>query len=179
MLRRAALISAFVGTVALVLPAVGAAQAVGDSVTGSGVSSGCGGTVTVDAHSGPSGENPTGTMQCGSLFSGPVTCLNVTDNVALLNVQDALFGSVGVRITDNGPSGDALEAFPSPGCPTALSSYVVFDFTGDLVVVDVKPLPTSKDQCKNGGWQAYGVFKNQGDCVSFVATGGRNQPSGH
>jgi hypothetical protein len=39
-------------------------------------------------------------------------------------------------------------------------------------------LPTTKDQCKNGGWRSYGVFKNQGDCVSFVATGGRNQPSG-
>ena len=35
----------------------------------------------------------------------------------------------------------------------------------------------SKDQCKNGGWRGYGVFKNQGDCVSFVATGGRNRPS--
>jgi Beta-propeller repeat len=39
------------------------------------------------------------------------------------------------------------------------------------------PLPTSKDQCKNGGWQTFGVFKNQGDCVSFVATKGKNPPS--
>jgi hypothetical protein len=40
--------------------------------------------------------------------------------------------------------------------------------------------PTSKDQCKNGGWQTFTnpSFKNQGDCVSFVATGGKNQPSG-
>jgi hypothetical protein len=37
-------------------------------------------------------------------------------------------------------------------------------------------LPTSKDECKSGGWQSYGVFKNQGDCVSFVATGGKNPP---
>jgi hypothetical protein len=37
--------------------------------------------------------------------------------------------------------------------------------------------PTTKDQCKNGGWQTYGVFKNQGDCVSFVATGGKNPPA--
>jgi hypothetical protein len=41
------------------------------------------------------------------------------------------------------------------------------------------PLPTSNDQCKNGGWQNFGTtFKNQGDCVSFVATGGKNPPSG-
>jgi hypothetical protein len=38
------------------------------------------------------------------------------------------------------------------------------------------PVPTSKDQCKMGGWQAFGIFKNQGDCVSFVATGGHNPP---
>jgi hypothetical protein len=37
--------------------------------------------------------------------------------------------------------------------------------------------PTNKDQCKNGGWQNYPQFKNQGDCVSFVATGGSNPPS--
>lgn len=39
-----------------------------------------------------------------------------------------------------------------------------------------QPLPTDKAQCKNGGWQQFGVFKNQGDCVSFVETGGKNQP---
>jgi hypothetical protein len=48
----------------------------------------------------------------------------------------------------------------------------------DFVVTDAHPLPTSKDQCKNGGWQTYTVFENQGDCVSFVATGGKNPPSG-
>ncbi len=39
-------------------------------------------------------------------------------------------------------------------------------------------LPTSADQCKKGGWQTFGVFKNQGDCVSYVATGGKNPPNG-
>ena len=36
---------------------------------------------------------------------------------------------------------------------------------------------TSKEQCKDGGWQSFG-FKNQGGCVSVVATGGKNAPSG-
>lgn len=36
---------------------------------------------------------------------------------------------------------------------------------------------TSKDDCKKGGWQTLvrsdlSPFKNQGDCVSYVATGG-------
>ena len=30
--------------------------------------------------------------------------------------------------------------------------------------------PTSKDDCKKDDWQGHGVFKNQGDCVSFVAS---------
>jgi hypothetical protein len=38
-------------------------------------------------------------------------------------------------------------------------------------------VPTSKDQCENGGWRNFPVFKNQGDCVSFVATGGKNPPT--
>ena len=40
------------------------------------------------------------------------------------------------------------------------------------------PAPASAEDCKKGGWQAFGVFKNQGDCVSFVETGGRNEPAG-
>jgi hypothetical protein len=35
--------------------------------------------------------------------------------------------------------------------------------------------PTTTDDCKNGGYEKYG-FKNQGDCVSYVATHGKNEP---
>jgi hypothetical protein len=48
----------------------------------------------------------------------------------------------------------------------------------NFTVTDAHKLPTSKNQCKSGGWRNYGIFKNQGDCVSFVATGGKNPPSG-
>jgi len=27
-----------------------------------------------------------------------------------------------------------------------------------------------------GAWRTFGFFKNHGDCVSFVATGGKNPP---
>jgi hypothetical protein len=37
-------------------------------------------------------------------------------------------------------------------------------------------LPTTVDQCKNNGWRTFLVFMNQGDCVSFVATRGKNPP---
>ena len=41
------------------------------------------------------------------------------------------------------------------------------------------PGPTDVEQCKHDGWRDYGdMFKNQGDCVSFVVTDGRNEPDG-
>jgi hypothetical protein len=30
--------------------------------------------------------------------------------------------------------------------------------------------------CKKGAWEDWGVFKNQGDCVSYIATQGKNEP---
>ena len=40
--------------------------------------------------------------------------------------------------------------------------------------------PTSRDSCKNGGWMTFTnpAFKNQGDCVSYVATQGGNPGNG-
>lgn len=40
--------------------------------------------------------------------------------------------------------------------------------------------PTSKNQCMNSGWATFNnpSFKNQGDCVSFVVTGGKNTAQG-
>jgi hypothetical protein len=43
--------------------------------------------------------------------------------------------------------------------------------------LEVDCLPNNKDECKNSGWKTFGVFKNQGDCVSFVATKGKNPPA--
>ena len=52
------------------------------------------------------------------------------------------------------------------------------DLDGDGVA-DTAP-PTSKDQCKKDGYKNFNnpTFKNQGDCVSYVATGGKNPPKG-
>jgi hypothetical protein len=56
------------------------------------------------------------------------------------------------------------------------------DHDGIGSACDSVELPTSKEQCKNGGWKLFfdGTmrFKNQGDCVSFVATHGKNPPAG-
>jgi hypothetical protein len=45
-------------------------------------------------------------------------------------------------------------------------------------VVGSPTSPTDKGQCKKNGWKAFNpTFKNQGDCVSYVATHGKNPPS--
>jgi hypothetical protein len=42
------------------------------------------------------------------------------------------------------------------------------------------PPPATEDECKKGGWEAFNnpAFKNQGDCVSYVMTGGSTSPTG-
>jgi hypothetical protein len=68
------------------------------------------------------------------------------------------------------------------GSTTTISFKSDQNFGCGGVVIDnvsvVQVLPTTADQCKKGGWQGFGVFKNQGDCVSFVATSGNNAPGG-
>lgn len=50
---------------------------------------------------------------------------------------------------------------------------VVVEVSGDATTFDFEPAPvnpTNKDECKVGGWEAFG-FKNQGQCIRFVETG--------
>ena len=117
-------------------------------------------------------------------------------------IQDSAAGLL--RIVDGGPAGSGQESFewaflgggqfvPFPGPPPdalpgptdcatfpgPFPSPRVETLTSiDFVVIDAPALPSSTAQCKNGGWRNFGVFKNQGDCVSYVATGDKNPPSG-
>jgi hypothetical protein len=51
-------------------------------------------------------------------------------------------------------------------------------FTFNTTTYNFEAGPQSADDCKKGGWESYGAFKNQGDCVAYAATNGRNAPSG-
>jgi hypothetical protein len=180
-----------VGAILLVPVGGASAQApIGDSITGSGTTGNFFGRFQIDVRSGPSGENPTGQASFSSgvigAIDGPATCVAVSGNVGIVNLQTPQFGVVTFEITDNAGSGqpDLIEGratgqnegrLPTDCSPltNGLSETVI---EGDVAVVDAPPLPTSKEQCKNGGWRTYGVFKNQGDCISFVATNGKNPP---
>ncbi len=74
--------------------------------------------------------------------------------------------------TDHGSADTVFSR--SSGTVTYFNEFFFSSQTQTTLIV-----PTSADQCKDGGYQNFGgLFKNQGDCVSFVATGGKNPPSG-
>jgi hypothetical protein len=77
---------------------------------------------------------------------------------------------------DTYANGESFETSSSPP-GTWLPFFNDFAFKTYVVTDSTPPLPTTKDQCKKGGWMDFGVFKNQGDCVSFVASGGENPPA--
>jgi hypothetical protein len=134
---------------------------------------------TFDVSSGPSGENPTGTVKLDTFFGviGPldVSCLTVSGNKAAM-ILPAPVGTTSVAglvvaVQDDGPGQDRIDyhtvATLPDSCPvpSAVSTATV---SGDITITDAPPLPTSTRQCRNGGWRSYSSFKSQGDCVSFV-----------
>jgi hypothetical protein len=179
------LTTAIVGTV-LALPSVSGAAppTFQDSVvlTSGPAQSDAGIIDYLNATSEPNGENPTGRVDFGGEgswlhSSGPVTCLAVSGNQAVLNfrTETGLFsgGILTVLIIDNQP--DSFTPHPSFRDPTDCSpiGFDVFGprilHSGDITVVDAPPdaPPTTRDQCLNDGWRQFG-FANQGLCLAFV-----------
>ena len=76
----------------------------------------------------------------------------------------------GKELTDRGTTPVLIQDIEE----TTLDQTTYFEsftesFLSDLA--EAEPLlPTTKEECKDGG------FENQGDCVSFVITGGKNEP---
>lgn len=186
-------------TFALALHAPIAASAdVGDSATGTGTTTLCGGIQGFDfAAVGGVGTAATGTFEYSCDFSNPsvpdsyfigvINCLVTDGDRAYLagTITESSFSTgavgreLGVVITDS-------DAGPTPSAADTLSNYY-FDFpceypvenytlpttSGDLVVTDATPPavgPVTKDDCKKGGYLSYPAleFKNQGACVSYV-----------
>lgn len=171
-------LTASIGAVVLSSAAAHGQTPTEDSVRGAGaLASGL--RIEVDARSGPSGENPRGTFVAAfgrGSDQYSVVCLQVTGNTAVLGVNrvDAAVGAL-IRITDGSP--DTFGGMPSfvpvdeQDCRTPfVGSPPLPLVSGDLVVTDAQPFPSSKNECKHGGWQRFG-FENQGQCVAFVQRG--------
>ena len=65
--------------------------------------------------------------------------------------------------------GTSCENFPFRGLMDEVQVY-----NRALSATEVQQLVAP--QCKKGGWVTFGIFKNQGDCVSFVMTRDTNPP---
>jgi hypothetical protein len=119
----------------------------------------CTATVT-DTASTPQGA-PTGTVTLGS--DGPGSFSNG--------------GQCSLSATGDGAASCSVTYTPgsTPATPTRTDT-ISAAYGGDsqhgtssgTTQVTVDSLPTTKDQCLNYGWQSFGVFRNQGDCVSYV-----------
>ena len=133
---------------------------------------------TINATSGPSGEDPTGQVDFRVIpfnfaIAGPVSCLAVRGNTATINFSDQTFGIDTVQVADNQP--DTFDAAPTGRASTDCSPLPPSGSGGplsgaDITVVDAPSLPTAKNQCQNGGWRRFG-FKNQGRCIRSVKHG--------
>jgi hypothetical protein len=95
---------------------------------------------------------------------------------AILTTSDPFFlahvGGLAVRSTDG-------VIFASGGMPgdlytlssTGTQTFIGLNGIGGVGDIAFTPLPTNKNQCKQGGWSRFNFpykFKNQGDCVQFV-----------
>jgi 6-phosphogluconolactonase (cycloisomerase 2 family) len=58
---------------------------------------------------------------------------------------------------------------PASGALTPKSPATIASGTQPVQIAVTTPprVPTSKAQCKHGGWRRFG-FKNQGQCIAFV-----------
>ena len=89
----------------------------------------------------------------------------VNSNVALFSVIGTTYGGDG-KITFQLP--DRPDPDPNPnGEHWYICAQGIMPPRGSE--------PITKEQCKNGGYATLG-FRNQGDCTSFVATEGKNEP---
>jgi hypothetical protein len=114
-----------------------------------------------------------------AIVTGPVV-----SGPAFMIGQQAIFG-----VIDNGdPSLDRVSGVfgdlpPGVDCTNAGLAIQGTFLSGPGVVIasppPPPPLPTAKAECEDDGWKRFPIFANQGDCVSFVATAGKNEPKEH
>jgi DNA-binding beta-propeller fold protein YncE len=124
--------------------------------------------VAVDVPEGVPIEAQTGIIKKYSASGAELGAFASTGLFAPLGLS---FDSAGNLYAANYASG-TIEKFALTGADLGIFQSGL-NTPRDLVVVPAGG-PTTKDQCTNGGWNAFQfprTFKNQGDCIQFVNTG--------
>lgn len=87
-------------------------------------------------------------------------------SVSIINRAHDGTGGIRLQVGPNASS-DQLRGYVDDVTLNINGTSTTYDFENDT---NGSTTPTSKDQCKKGGWQNFNspVFKNQGSCVSFV-----------
>jgi hypothetical protein len=93
-------------------------------------------------------------------------------------IYDPISGAWSVDATPLAEQNAAKLALLSGGKVLMVGGYPAGGYpvpTAEILTVGL-PVATTKDQCKNGGWQTHvrrngTPFRNQGDCIQYVNTG--------
>ncbi len=121
----------------------------------------------------PVGEMACNTTPAGCFYDSLNIGLAYPPSVGTAPLPDSVYqySNVGGVYCDGGAGGTGTFRLDA-GCWTGYQPTIKVEAKAANV-----PAPTNKDQCKNNGWMSFNnpSFKNQGDCVSFVATNGKNQ----
>ena len=133
-----------------------------------------------------------------AIANGPLTFSH--EGAAVVTITDAFCPGDVFRVSDGGrtlgstsPSSSGGSCAPGIADPDSAMANPVYSSgrfavgTGSHsldVVASASPWgsggawvridPLTKDMCKADGWRTIQPFKNQGECVSLVATGGRH-----
>ena len=134
-------------------------------------------TLTLDP---PAATNPVNSQHCVTATVEDAAGNPVPD----VTVRFTVIGAVNTSgsATTNA-QGEASFCYNGPALPGADAITAYADANNDNTQDVSEPggvagkIWVSADQCMKGGWQTFGIFKNQGDCVSFVSTGGKNPPA--
>jgi hypothetical protein len=177
--------SAFTATASVTPAAAGAA-----TITYSGDCVNAGGTCTATATFAGSGSYTASSATASITIAKAPTTTTVTFGpgpfvysgtafTATASVSPAAAGSATIAYSGNCiNAGNTCQATATYA---GTSNFLPSSATTGIVIK--LPVATSADQCKNGGWQFVtddleNRFTNQGDCVSYVASKGRNKGTG-
>lgn len=96
------------------------------------------------------------------------TCYSSWSDIVAANPDATILGGYGVNQGSGNPALTTAVDALSIGTAAKLTTY-------DFELVQPKPVKaTDKDDCKDGGWKEFQTpYKNQGDCVSSVASNGK------